>query len=82
MAHKHNESSWSQEDITPDKHLKEAVVGLWNDAPVPKPNIKVVFVQTTLILLVDRSQYPYGIPRPLFNPVVDVFGCVDIHGEA
>ena len=81
VAHEHNESSWSQEDVAPDKPLEEAVVGLWYDASVPKPNIKVVFVQMTLILLVDLSWHPHGIPWPLFDPVVDVVRCVDIHGE-
>ena len=62
VAREHNESSWGQEDIVPDNPLKEAIVGLWYDASVPKPNIKVVLVQTTLIFFVDRSRHPYGIP--------------------
>ena len=44
VAHKHNESSRGQEDVAPDNPLKEAIVGLWYDASVPKPNIKVVFI--------------------------------------
>ena len=46
----------------PDKPLKEAIVGLWYNDSVPKPNIKVLFIQMTLILLTDRSRHPYGIP--------------------
>ena len=81
VAHECNKSSWCQEDVTPDEPLKEAVVGLWYDDLVPKPNIKVVFVQMTLILLTDCSWHPYGIPKPLPDPVADVFRSVDIHGE-
>ena len=66
----------------PDKPLKGAVVDLWYNDWVPKPNIKVVFIQTTLILLMDHLQYPYGIPRPLPNPVSDVVMSVNIHREA
>ena len=54
--------------------LKEAIVGLWYNAFVPKPNVKVVFIQTTLILFADCSQHPYGILRPLLDPVADVVG--------
>ena len=46
----------------PDKPLKEAVMGLWYNDSVPKPNIKVVLNQMTLILLMDCLQHPYGIP--------------------
>ena len=46
----------------PDNPLKEAVVGLWYDASVPKPNIKVIFVQMTLIFFMGHSWHPYGIP--------------------
>ena len=69
VAHERNKSSQGQEDITPDDPLKEAVVGLQYNASVPKPNIKVIFVQTTLIFFADRSQHPYGILRPFFDPV-------------
>ena len=70
VACEHNESSRGQEDVAPDDSLKEAIVGLWYDASVPKPNIKVIFiqttliffVQTTLIFFVDHSRHPYGIP--------------------
>ena len=62
VAHKRNKSSQGQEDVMPDDPLKEAVVGLWYDASVPKPNIKVVFIQMTLIFFADRLQHPYGIP--------------------
>ena len=62
VAHKHNESSQGQEDVVLDDPLKEATVGLWYDASVPKPNIKVVFVQMTLIFFADHSWHPYGIP--------------------
>ena len=73
----------------PDDPLKEAIVGLRYYASVPKPNIKVLFVQmtlflfvqTTLILFMDCSLHPYGIPRPLLNPVADVIGGVDIHSK-
>ena len=65
----------------PDEPLKEAVVGLWYDDSVPKPNIKVIFVQMTLILLTDRSWDPYGILRPLPDPVADVVWHVDVHRE-
>ena len=81
VARERSESSWDQEDVAPDNPLEEAIVGLWYDAPVPKPIIKVVFVQTTLILFVDCSQHPSGIPQPLLDPVVDVVGSVNIHGE-
>ena len=82
VAREHNESSRGQEDIMPDNPLKEAVMGLWYNASVPKPNIKVVFVQMTLIFFTDRSRHPYGILRPFFDPVVDVDGHVGIHCEA
>ena len=62
VAHERDESSQGQEDIAPDDPLKEAVVGLWYNASVPKPNVKVVFFQTTLILFTDCSWHPYGIP--------------------
>ena len=65
----------------PDDHLKEAVVGLWYNASVPKPNIKVIFIQTTLVLLADCLWHPYGIPQPLPNPVTDVIGRVHFLGE-
>ena len=81
VARERDEYSRGQEDIVPDDPLKEAVVGLWYNASVPKPNVKVIFVQTTLILLMDCSWHPYGIPRPFLNPMVDVVGGVDIHGE-
>ena len=81
VACKRSASSRDQEDVTPDNPLKEAVVGLWYDASVPKPNVKVIFVQTTLILLTDCSQHPYGIPQPLLDPAADVVRGVDIHGE-
>ena len=81
VAREHDESSQGQEDIVPDDPLKEAIVGLWYNASVPKPNVKVIFVQTTLILLTDCSQHPYGIPRPFLDPMVDVVGGVDIHSE-
>ena len=81
VACEHSTSSQDQEDVMPDNPLKEAVVGLWYNASVPKPNVKVVFVQTTLILLTDCSWHPYGIPRPLLDPAVDVVRGVDIHGE-
>ena len=81
VAREHDESSRGQEDIAPDYPLKEAVMGLWYNASVPKPNVKVVFIQTALILLTDCSWHPYGIPRPFLNPTVDVIGGVDIHGE-
>ena len=81
VAHERSESSRGQEDVTPDDPLKEAVMGLWYNASVPKPNIKVVFVQTTLILIADCSRHPYGILRPLLNPAADVVGGVDIYGE-
>ena len=81
VARKHSASSRDQEDVAPDNPLKEAVVGLWYNALVPKPNVKVVFVQTTLILLTDCWQHPYGIPRPFLDPTADVVGGVDIHGE-
>ena len=81
VARKHNESSWGQEDFAPDNPLKEAVVGLWYDSSVPKPNIKVIFVQMTLILFTDRSRHLYGIPQPLFNPAADVVGGGDIHSK-
>ena len=61
VARKRSASSPDQEDVAPDNPLKEAVVGLWYDALVPKPNIKVVFVQSTLILLTDCLWHPYGI---------------------
>ena len=80
VAHKCNKSSWGQEDIVPDEPLKEAVMGLWYNDLVPKPNIKVIFIQTTLILLTDCSRHPYGMLQPLPNPVADVFRGVDIHG--
>ena len=60
VSHKHSKYSRGQEDITPDEPLKEAVVGLWYDDLVPKPNIKVVFVQMTLILLTDHLRHPMG----------------------
>ena len=66
----------------PDNPLKEAVMGLRYDASVPKPNIKVVLVQMTLIFFTDCSRHPYGIPRPFFDPMVDVDRRVDIHCEA
>ena len=81
VARECDESSRGQEDIAPDDPLKEAVVGLWYNASVPKPNVKVVFVQTTLILLTDCSRHPYGIPRPFLDPTADVVGGVDIHGK-
>ena len=81
VACKHNKPSQGQEDFTPDDPLNEAIMGLWYNASVPKPNINVVFVQMTLILFTDRSQHPYGIPRPLLDPVVDVIRRVNIHGE-
>ena len=81
VAHKRDKSSRGQEVIAPDDPLKEAVVGLWYNASVPKPNVKVIFVQTTLILLTDCSWHPYGIPRPFLDPTADVVGGVDIHGE-
>ena len=81
VARERSASSQDQEDVTPDNPLKEAVVGLWYDALVPKPNVKVIFVQTTLILLTDCLQHPYGIPRPLLDPAADVIRGVDIHGE-
>ena len=81
VARKRSTSSWDQEDVVPDNPLKGAVVGLWYNGSVPKPNIKVVFVQTTLILLMDCSRHPYGIPRPLLDPAADVVRGVDIHGE-
>ena len=62
VACEHSTSSQDQEDVVPDDPLKEAVVGLWYDASVPKLNVKVVFVQMTLILLTDCSRHPYGIP--------------------
>ena len=62
VAHECNESSWGQEDGMPDEPPKEAIVGLWYNDLVPKPNIKVVFAQMTLVLLMDCSQHPYGIP--------------------
>ena len=62
VACEHNKSSQGQEDILPDESLKEAIMGIWYDDSVPKPNIKVVFIQTTLILLTDCSWHPYGIP--------------------
>ena len=61
VAHECSASSRDQEDVVPDNPLKEAVMGLWYDASVPKPNVKVVFIQTTLILLTDCSWHPYGI---------------------
>ena len=61
VARKRSASSLDQEDVMPDDPLKEAIMGLWYDASVPKPNVKVVFVQTTLILLTDCSWHPYGI---------------------
>ena len=82
VAHEHNKSSQGQEDFVPDNPLEEAVVGLWYDASVPKPNIKVVFIQTTLIFFTDCSWHPYGIPRPFLNPAADVVGCIDIHHKA
>ena len=66
VAREHSTSSRDQEDVMPDDPLQEAVMGLWYDTSVPKPNVKVVFVQTTLVLLVDRSQHPYRIPFILF----------------
>ena len=62
VARERSVSSWDQEDVMPDNPLKEAVVGLWYDALVPKPNVKVIFVQMSLILLMDCSRHPYGIP--------------------
>ena len=81
VAHKCNKSSWGQEDVAPDDPLKEAIRGLWYNGTVPKPNIKVVFVQMTLIFFTDRSQHPYGIPRPFLDPAADVVGFVNIHCE-
>ena len=81
VACERDESSRGQEDITPDDPLKEAVVGLWYNASVPKPNVKVVFIQTTLILFTDCSRHPYGIPRPFLDPTADVVRGVDIDGE-
>ena len=66
----------------PDNPLKEAIMSLWYDASVPKPNIKVIFIQMTLIFFVDHSWHPYGIPQPFLNPAADVIRCVDIHCEA
>ena len=82
VAYKHNKSSWGQGDIVSDKPLKETVMGLWYNDSVPKPNIKVIIIQTTLILLMVRLWHPYGIPQPLPDPVADVIRHVDIHGEA
>ena len=48
---------------------------------IPKPNIKVIFIQMTLILLTDHLWHPYGILRPLPDPVADVIWHVDIHRE-
>ena len=62
VARERNESSQGQEDVTPDDPLEEAIVGLWYNASVPKPNVKVVFVQMTLIFFTDCSWHPYGIP--------------------
>ena len=81
VAHERSTSSQDQEDVAPDNPLKEAVMGLWYDALVPKPNVKVVFIQTTLILLTDCSRHPYGIPQPLLDPAADVVRGVDIHSE-
>ena len=81
VAHERSASSRDQEDVVPDNPLKEAVVGLWYDASVPKPNVKVVYIQMTLILLTDCSQHPYGIPRPLLTPTADVVRGVNIHSE-
>ena len=81
VAHKCDESSQIQEDVAPDDPLKEAVMGLWYDATVPKPNIKVVFVQTTLILFTDCSRHPYGIPQPFLDLTANVVRGVDIHGK-
>jgi len=47
------ESSQGQEDIVPHEPLKEAVVGLWYDDAIPKPNIKVIHIQMTLAILTD-----------------------------
>ena len=55
VAQKHSESSWGQEDVVPDEPLKEAILGLWYDDSVLKPDIKVIFIQTTLVLLMDCS---------------------------
>ena len=82
VACEHNKSSQGQEDFAPDDPLKEAIVGLWYDASVHKPNIKVVFVQMTLIFFTDRLWHPYGIPQPFLDPAADVVGCVDIHCKA
>ena len=82
VARKHNKSSQGQEDVLPDEPLKEAIMGLWYDDSVPKPNIKVIFIQTTLILFTGHSWHPCGILQPLPDPIVDVVRCVDIHGEA
>ena len=65
----------------PDDPLKEAIVGLQYDALVPKPYIKVILIQTTLVLLTNHSQHPYGIPQPLPDPVTEVIGHVHFHGE-
>ena len=81
VARERDESSRGQEDVAPDNPLKEAVVGLWYNASVPKPNVKVVFVQTTLIFFTDCSWHPYGIPQPFLDPTADVVGGVDIHSE-
>ena len=56
-------------------------MGLWYDDMVPKPNIKVIHIQMTLAILMDGSWDPYGVPRPLSDPVSEVVGHLLFHME-
>ena len=56
-------------------------MGLWYNDVVPKPNIKVIHIQMTLATLTDSSQDPYGVLRPLSDPVSEVIGHLLFHME-